>query len=262
MKDLTICIPTHCVRVEKGHFACPDGTQTSIPSAPNTNMIEHVIEDFFNKTGVSKDTKIIIGVDNRLGRDIDELYLTNLESIKSKYNCIVLRNDSVSYHPIDTAHLNFMRIYDAVETDYFFTLEHDWIFTQNIDLSKIIDIMKCNDFNQLRFPKYKVGSLPDSVEKIYKTINLSDMNFSYTNLYSNNPNIVKTETYKKWWKNLIYSTHEIGGFVEGPMNVFYRFAIEKMGAELASNNFKIFVYGGIGEGPFVDHLNGAAWNKQ
>lgn len=255
MKDqLTICIPTHAIKTEsRGLY---NGVANTVPSAPSTRMIETVIDDMFIKTGLSKDTKIIVGVDNRIDRELDTEYYINLCKLAQKYNMLVIPTNSKTYDPLVSAPVNFNNIIGQVHTPYYMLLEHDWKFNYQINISTLLMNMIKFDQYYVRFNQHSNAMGPHAAEKYMEVETNTIVPLLKVDHMGNNPYICKTEIYTKWWKNLLYETPEQGGFVEGPINVFYKFAIEKMGFQKASEQWKIYVYGKPNDPAAISHLNG------
>ena len=257
MKNLTICIPTHCIKTEtRGQYI---GIEQKVPSAPSSKLVFKIITDLLEKTNLDKNIAIHIGLDKRKGRSIDQEYYLNLEKLKEYFpNLKVIVNESETEDPIVTAPENFIKLIDSCQTDYYLFWEHDWIFKKPFDLKPIIDEMNINkNINWIRFNVFKnnndiVNFLP--IDFINEKI--SNIPLLRTTQWSNNPYICRTEIFQKWWKTFVYPTDEEGGFVEGPLNVFYKHYIQKQGLEHALNTFKCFIYGRWDDASIVDHLNG------
>lgn len=258
MDNLTICIPTHCVKTEvSGQYV---GMNQIIPSAPSARLIDGILNDMFLKTNLEKDIKIHIGFDKRTYRNIDQEYEQNLINLREKYpNLKVITNESDIDDPITTAPKNFTKLIDSVETKYYLFWEHDWVFTKNINVLEIIDEMEINDnINWIKFSQFfNNNDVVQFIPEQFKNNNPSkNIPLIPTTRWSNNPYICRTEIFQKWWKTFVYPTNDEGGFVEGPLNVFLNHYIEKQGIELAMKNFKCFIYGNWNDSPTVSHLNG------
>lgn len=258
MNNLTICIPTHCIKTEtNGQYK---GINQIVPSAPSNKLIYHILGDLFNKTKLSIDTKIHIGLDKRIGRKIDEEYEANLKNLSNIYpNLKVIVNESIIDDPIITAPNNFVNLIDSVNTEYYLFWEHDWIFIDNINLFDIIHDMNENkNINWIRFNSMKNNiDIVDFIPLEHKNgIKLNNIDLLPTTQWSNNPYICRTKIFQNWWKTFIYPTYEEGGFVEGPLNVFYKFYVQKQGLEKALKTFGCFLYGKWNDNPTVAHLNG------
>jgi len=256
--NITICIPTHSIKTEtNGQYI---GINQIIPSAPSAKLVHGVIHDLLLKTNLPNDINIHIGFDKRKNRKIDQQYEDNLTNLKNTYpNLKVIVNESEIDDPIITAPNNFIKLIDSVKTDYYLFWEHDWIFNNFIDLIEILHEMENNDnINWIRFNAHKNNNdIVDFIPIKYKDEKISDkIPLLRTTQWSNNPYICRTEVFQKWWKTFIYPTYEEGGFVEGPLNVFYKYYANKQGIDQAIKNFKCFIYGNWNDEPIVSHLNG------
>ena len=267
MKKLTICITTHCVKTEtRGLY---NGYPNSCPSMPSTRMIETVLQDFFSKVDISKDDCLIhIGFDKRKGREIDEQYETNLRILCENLNGKLIVNESDIDDPIETAPINFSNVINSVETEFYLLLEHDWLFTRPFSIVSILSEMSSNDqINLIRFSQHDtvmksalhpdLNVTEDDILSIQVTKNIPILPSCH---FSNNPYICKTKVFKNWWSYLVFPTPEMGGFVEGPMNIFFKFTADKVGWINTMKAFKCFVYGHPSDTKWIHHLNGNSWN--
>jgi len=260
MTKITLCITTHCIKTES--HGIYTGIQNTVPSAPSTRLIENIIDDFFKKSSIDpEDVYIHIGYDKRNNRPIDEQYHQNLIELKNKfkhYELIV--NSSDITDPIITAPINFLNLINSVKTDVYIFWEHDWILKREIDLNPIIDEVLLNDkVNYIRLNQFDNNNIRyDNLIQDGK-IPSDKIPLIATFRWSNNPYICKTKIFQNWWSTFVYSTSNEGGFVEGPLNEFYKFYIDKMGFDMASEKFGCFVYGNWDDESIVEHLNGNAW---
>ena len=137
--------------------------------------------------------------------------------------------------------------------------EHDWIFKRPVNIKQIIDELDKNELiNWIKFSQFAVNnSVVEFIPDAHKNENPSNViPLIPTTRWSNNPYVCRTDIFQKWWKTFVYPTDEEGGFVEGPLNVFYNYYIEKQGLENALTTFKCFIYGNWNDEAIVDHLNG------
>lgn len=260
MEKITLCITTHCLKKEtSGLYA---GINNIVPSSPSTRMIETVISNFLEKTSLNiDDVNIHIGFDKRNNRQIDEDYHQNLINLEKKYkNYKVIVNSSDSTDPIVTAPSNFLRVIKSVETDLYILWEHDWVFKRDINIVPILEeIRKNTKINYIRFNQFdnnniRYNNLVQNGTNPSTTIPLIP-----TFRWSNNPYICRTSVFKNWWSTFVYPTSNEGGFVEGPLNEFYKFYIDTMGLESALDRFGCFVYGKWDDESIISHLNGNSW---
>ena len=267
MKKLTICITTHCVKTEtRGLYK---GYPNNCPSMPSTRMIETVLSDFFSKTGLTLEECFVhIGFDKRIGRQVDEQYEINLKMLCEKIGGKLLVNESEIDDPIETAPINFSNVINSVETEFYFLLEHDWVFTRSFSFKSILDEMEKNDkINLIRFSQHDTvmksalhPDLPVTEEEILSIKVTENLPILPSCHFSNNPYICKTRVFKDWWSYLVFPTPEMGGFVEGPMNIFFKQTAEKVGWVNVMKIYKCFVYGEPNESKWVHHLNGNSWH--
>lgn len=260
MSNITICIPTHCIKTEvSGQYK---GMNQIVPTAPGTKLVQSVIKDLLEKTNLPITTKIHIGFDKRNNRSIDMQYEENLKLLSQTYSGLkVIINESDIDDPITTAPRNFISLIDSVETKYYLFWEHDWIFLRDIKIQPIIDELdKNSEINWIKFSQFPNNNSIPGVHFIpeeFKNINPSKIiSLLPTTRWSNNPYICRTEIFQKWWKTFIYPTNDEGGFVEGPLNVFYNHYMEKLGTKSALDVFKCFIYGDWNDPPTIKHLNG------
>lgn len=261
MKKTTLCITTHCVKTERsGPYV---GMNNIVPSTPSTKMIEKVIEDFFMKTSLDmNDVNIHIGFDKRIGRPIDELYHQNLSNLSTKYpNYRLFLNESNIDDPIVTAPNNFLKLIGSVETDTYILWEHDWVLNRELNIESIINEVATNKLvNYVRLNQFDNNNI--RYDNLIEGGNNPSTNIPLipTFRWSNNPYVCKTSIFKNWWSTFVYPTSNEGGFVEGPLNEFYTFYINRMGFEEASKRFGCYVYGNWGDSPLISHLNGNNWS--
>ena len=258
MKNITICIPTHAIKTEtRGPYV---GMKQQVPSAPSSKLVQMVIQDLLNKTDIDHSVAIHIGFDKRNNRSIDSEYEKNLEQLKDFYpNLKVIVNSSDTEDPIVTAPQNFINLIDSVKTKYYLFWEHDWVFKRKIDLKPILKEMdKNNSINWIKFSQFpNNNTVVNFIPEEFKDKNPSStIPLIPTNRWSNNPYICRTSVFQDWWKTFVYPTDEEGGFVEGPLNVFFKYYMEKQGLKQAMEIFKCFIYGNWNDEPIVDHLNG------
>lgn len=259
MDKITLCITTHCTKTEsQGIYR---GMQNIVPSTPSTRLIENVIDDFFKKSSINPDNVFIhIGYDKRNGRPVDEQYHHNLLELKSKFtNYELIVSSSDSDDPIITAPKNFINLINSVSTELYIFWEHDWVLRREIDLNPIINEVLSNDkVNYIRLNQFDNNN--DRYDNLIKDgKNPSTIPLIPTFRWSNNPYICKTRIFQNWWSTFVYPTSNEGGFVEGPLNEFYKFYIDKMGFDMAADKFGCFVYGEWNQEALVEHLNGNSW---
>lgn len=268
MKRITICITTHCVKTEsEGLYK---GYPNTCPSMPSTRMIEGILGDLFTKIDMTIDEfEIHIGFDKRKNRPIDEEYHKNLQILCDKIGGKLIVNESETDDPIVTAPNNFTNLLKSVTTEYYFLLEHDWVFTRDVPFRKIINELDTNDqINLIKFSQQDSvlnsalhGDIKDCDSDTILSLKPSkNIPLLYMCHYSNNPHICRTKVFKDWWSYLVYPTREWGGFVEGPMNVFFQDTAKRVGWINTMKIFKCCVYGDPTDPKWIHHINGNAWH--
>jgi len=172
----------------------------------------------------------------------------------------------VKYGLIDTV----KTMLQDITTPYFMFLEHDWVFLRkdNINFRSILKAFDKYDFihsvylnkddNNLRgfeICQDKTGATsPFQLEDRVKEINLIT-----TCRWSNNPCIHRTSKYKEWYTTYLDSVHNNVGHgqhdVEEVMIPAYRDVISKSNWIDIRDNWGTYLYGNIGEGPYVGHTD-------
>lgn len=172
----------------------------------------------------------------------------------------------VTYGLIDTV----KKMLEDIKTPYFLFLEHDWVFLKkdSINFRSIIDAFEKNNFihsvylnkddNQMRgfeiCQDITGTTTPYQLEDRVKEINLVT-----TCRWSNNPCIHRTSKYKEWYNTYLDSVHNNVGHgqhdVEEVMIPAYRDVISKSKWIDIRDNWGTYLYGNIGDGPFVGHTD-------
>jgi len=159
---------------------------------------------------------------------------------------------------------------EDIQTPYFMLLEHDWVFLdkQNIDFKAIIkafdkynfihSVYLNKDDNVMRGFEIcadKNGiTTPYGLEERVKEINLIT-----TCRWSNNPCIHRVSKYKEWYNTYLASVHGNVSHrqydVEENMIPIYRDLISKSNWVDIRDDWGTYLYGNIGEGPYVAHTD-------
>jgi len=166
------------------------------------------------------------------------------------------------------------------ETEYVLFLEHDWLIFDNVRFETLLDTMdKNNSINYVRFYKYK--NKPRAWNKLLEEKKYNNIVLTKASGYSNNPHVVRTNTYKNWiemsrpgynwfkigkptdypqllieYLKIVFGVNVIYDRIENIINMYYKYLIESEGFEKAHKQMGIYLYGGIGDGPFVTHIGG------
>lgn len=161
---------------------------------------------------------------------------------------------------------------EKIKTKYMLFLEHDWVFLKknDIDFNNVISAMKNNQFiNAVWFSKddnvLRGFDIENDVDNIPTPFELEkrveECNLVTTCRWSNNPVIFRTEKLKYWFDEILNTqSNEHGArcrFVEDCMISYYRGVIKNNKWENIRDEWGTFLYGDIGEGPFVAHLDGS-----
>lgn len=164
-------------------------------------------------------------------------------------------------------------ILPKIQTEYFLFLEHDWVFIDksNINFAKLLDCMdKYNFINAVWFSKNDNNirsfeicddidgkSTPFVIESRVEEIPLIT-----TCRWSNNPAIFRTNKMRQWFNdhinnNHIDSIHQGASNIEETMIPIYRSEIKNIGWNNVKDNWGTYLYGNIGDGPYVAHTDGS-----
>ncbi|NBX98105.1 hypothetical protein EBQ81_04560 [bacterium] len=156
-----------------------------------------------------------------------------------------------------------------IQTPYFIWLEHDWVFLNNsVDWLKLIDSMNNYSFiNSVWFNKndnnirgFEIcntenGTTPFEIEK-----RVSNLNLITTCRWSNNPAVHRTSKMQEWFDKYINNEHvdkinQRSHNIEEKMIDFYRNDIINNGWENIKDNWGTFLYGNIGDAPYMGHTD-------
>jgi len=243
--NLSVLIPTHaCKREVIGPFTNLNQTNAS---APSTKLIETIIsniEDHLSEISLN----FIIGLDHKTDVGLSNQYLENLKKLESQNIRVTSVNTQYSDRVMTTvtATKNFLNLISMCETNTFLLWEHDWVFTKPIDNTKL-DIEKLG-IEMLRFNQSSNKTHHDEETIFQDEIGVR------TTLFSNNPFItskkVWSDQYEKFALDIPDWWGKYGAFIEGPINRY-----------MTENNldYKIHVYGELGDEPYIAHLNGQVW---
>lgn len=164
----------------------------------------------------------------------------------------------------------FNTILEKIRTPYFLFLEHDWVFLQNnIDFLKTVEVFDNHSFvNAVWFSKddnvmrgFEISRDIDNMDTPFaKEDRISELDLVTTCRWSNNPVIFRTSKMKEWYANIIKNdyvgkTHQGQHNVEETMISTYREEISKNKWIDIRDNWGTFLYGSLGEGPFVGHTD-------
>ena len=163
-------------------------------------------------------------------------------------------------------------ILPRIQTDYFLFLEHDWVFLDknSIDYLKLIDVLdKYNFINAIWFSKdnnilrgFEIcdnnggGTTPFSLES-----RVPELPLVTTCRWSNNPAVFRTSKVIEWFNKYINNEyidniHQGSSNIEETMIPKYRSEILEYGWDNIKDDWGTYLYGDIGDGPYVAHTDG------
>lgn len=162
-------------------------------------------------------------------------------------------------------------ILDKINTPYFIFLEHDWVFLgkKNIDFVKLLESFNNHNFiNAVWFSKddnairsFEIttdvngNTTPFELEE-----RVSEVNLVTTCRWSNNPAIFRVSKMKEWFNEII-KNENVGKIQQNQHNVeesmipYYRDMINKNNWIDIRDNWGTFLYGNLGDGPYVGHTD-------
>jgi hypothetical protein len=165
----------------------------------------------------------------------------------------------------------FKNALDDITTPYFIFLEHDWVFLNknSINFNSLITAFNKHDFihsvyfnkddNNMRGFDICRDSCGNTTP-FERDSRVSEIDLITTCRWSNNPAMHRTSKFKEWYNTYLAPVHGNVGHgqhdVEENMIPIYRKAIETSKWNDIRDNWGTFLYGNIGEGPYVGHTDG------
>jgi hypothetical protein len=205
------------------------------------------IESFLDKVKFSGTFRFLINVDCCYNCNVRDIY-----SLFDKLN--------VSYFKVNFQRFGFTRaassLIKLVETPYYFHLEDDWVFLQEIYLDDLLTLFNNHrSINHIRFSKEqilpfdelyylrKIKSIPIGYDG-FKTRNvvIGDTGLVETMNYSANPNLSRTNHFKR----LPYTNS-----LDLEQQFCLQSFIKKLMFRMSSG---YFILGQIGDAPAVKHI--------
>jgi len=221
---------------------------TFCTTAPETVMIEHVINTFQEMTGLCN-CSFIVHYDMKDRSKESQQYLNNLLNLSMKYDHMRIIHSIRG--GLGTA---MIRMCDLLKTDYYFLLEHDWQFVRNIDLKAVMSMMDKHDkkIHYIRFNKRnnKAMKFDHTLQPSYRF----GVRMLKTSAWSNNPHIGRTDKLKKDWLSLLRKDTGSASGVEDRLYARYQQDIVELGFEKAQEQWGVFLYGQLDEERYVAHL--------
>lgn len=158
-----------------------------------------------------------------------------------------------------------------IKTPYFLFLEHDWVFLieDNIDFKKLLTAFNNHDFmNAVWFSKddnrmrgFEIATdVENNVTPFEKENRVEELDLITTCRWSNNPCLFRTSKMNEWYHNLIKNeyvgiSHQGCHNVEETMIAIFRKTISENRWEDIKDNWGTYLYGNLGEGPYVGHTD-------
>jgi GR25 family glycosyltransferase involved in LPS biosynthesis len=158
-----------------------------------------------------------------------------------------------------------------IKTPYFLFLEHDWVFLEKdkINFDNLLKSFNNHNFiNAVWFAKddnvmrgFEIArDVEDKTTPFEKETRVTEVDLVTTCRWSNNPVIFRTSKMQDWYYNIIKNEHV--GFshqschnVEETMIPHYRRIISENKWEDIRDDWGTFLYGDMGEGPYVGHTD-------
>lgn len=168
-----------------------------LPSAPNTEIIEKMLESLYGNVIGSKYVNHYVFVDSDKTNPNRKEYIANLNKLKNYYSNLYIIE--VFDSGLKTNYINGLRL---CKTPYVFFVEHDWVFLEKIPLKRFVDIMdKNNHVNLIKLSKrnnMEVGGW-DSILEQDKDI----PDLIKTNSWSNHPHVSRKRKWIDEWLAII-----------------------------------------------------------
>jgi GR25 family glycosyltransferase involved in LPS biosynthesis len=160
---------------------------------------------------------------------------------------------------------------EKIKTPYFLFLEHDWVFLNktNIDFPSLLTAFNNHNFiNAVWFSKddnqmrgFEIADdITGKITPFELESRVNECNIITSCRWSNNPAIFRTTKMKEWFYNIIKNDH-VGTVHQGCHNVeetmipYYRNVIKENLWEDIKDEWGTYLYGNLGEGPYVGHTD-------
>lgn len=235
MKDkITLLIPT-----------------TAMRSAPSTKLIQRTLDSAGKRLFGGESVRCIVHFDMWDESPLSLEYLQNLRHLsKSRKFDLIYGSRGLGFATRE--------MISMVDTDYYIFLEHDWEFVKPIDIDALVAMMdQHHEVNYIRFNK-RTNAIA-GYDKILEPSVIGGINLLRNDVWSANPHIGRTGTFKGKWINYLPSISKRGPEMEQFIHHAYIEDIESGGFQNASKEWGIFVYGKPGDKRVVKHLDGDKW---
>jgi len=236
------------------------------PGAPNTFLLEGVLDNLLDKTGLDD---VVIAFDHKMDCSLSKSYLSNLKSLSARRGLrLVVSASSLSMPSQLTATAAFCRGVHAVRSKYVLFFEHDHLFRSSLDWS-IVDMAFEGGAKMIRFNR-RLNISDWQGEEVVQKCEFSDQ-ICETNAYCNGPFIAHTSYCSDLFgvanSQIPNWNGMFGGFVEGPVMRQMLSDEFNLGAEEFRERYPIYLYGPVGAPPLIDHFGDfpgrrARWTKR
>ncbi len=229
-------------------------TTNFVKSCPSTDLIEHTINSFNEKLGISNYRHIIFYDMSKSPTEKHFEYLENLKKLSAKYegSIEIMSGQAGSMKP------GCLTMIPMITTPFVFFLEHDWEFKQELDIQKILSVMKKYVFmNYLRFNKRK-NIIRGWDYRLEPEPRVTEISCLKSWCFSNTPYIAKTEALLKWLPLFREDTAFVTerNPVEGPLQVQLFQDSMKYNFDKAHDLWGTYIYGKMNDPQVVKHMDG------
>lgn len=166
---------------------------------------------------------------------------------------------------------------ECINTDYFLWLEHDWVFlNDNIDWNNLVKAFANHPFiNMVWFNKddnnMRGFDICDdkhgSVSSYIRENRVDEVSLITTCRWSNNPSLVRTDKMRYWFTKYIMNEYvdkinQASHNIEETLIPIYRADVLGHGWQNIRDNWGTFLYGHIGDDPYVGHTDASGRYQQ
>jgi hypothetical protein len=231
-------------------------TTHAIPSAPSVKIIETCLKSFYEHFPGLEFVHHWIYFDSREDK-VSLEYWDNLLKLKDTYPNLILCKE-----PHSGLKQNYLKGLKNIITPFFMFLEHDWIFSEKVDIPAIIhEFNNKPNLHYLKFNKrdnYQTGGwdtnlIKDDTIKTFTAIK--------TNSWTNHPHIVRREKWLNSWLPLVMNptfNQLKGSFgIEEILYRLYQYEIQQIGFEKAHKKWGCYNYGSKSGKSLVQHIDGS-----
>jgi hypothetical protein len=247
---------------------------------PSKKLLDKTFESYYEYVDGTDDSQhlLIYNVDSATDEKEKE-YKCNICEICEEYDVELIVRSNKGLRPALKTALK------RINSEYIMFLEHDWKFIRKVNLNDLINLMEMEkSINYIRFNKRKTRETGE--DTILNETIINNTKLTKTSNWSNNPHIARTKVYRKWislahpLKYMLVNLFKFGlkenGYIREPirryrpknrnskqgtgdnieslLNRYYKRLIDVEGFERAHAMMGVYIYGGCGENPYIDHL--------